>query len=176
MDVTNDAILLVATGTRRVVDVNHNAAALLGAARADLIGSDILSELEGPRQAELMDTLASTAGSDLTAPVEVQARRSQKRLFLHPKVFRAAGERLVLCRLDVAGGGGSGSGAPDPLAINLRQLFYRGIDGIVFTDKDGHDPFGQRIVPEPDRCAHLAAVRGRSMAISWPAARSTSRC
>lgn len=164
MDVTSDAILLVATGTRRVVDVNHNAAALLGAARADLIGSDILAEFEGPRQAELMDTLASTAGSDLTAPVEVQARRSQKRLQLHPKVFRAAGERLVLCRLDEAGGGGSGTGAPDPLAINLRQLFYRGVDGIVFTDKDGQILSASESFLNLTDTATLSAIRGRSLA------------
>ena len=164
MDVTNDAILLVATGTRRVVDVNHNAAALLGAARADLIGSDILAEFEGPRQAELMDTLASTAGSDLTAPVEVQARRSQKRLFLHPKVFRAAGERLVLCRLDMAGSVGNAAGTPDPLAANLRQLFYRGIDGIVFTDKDGQILSASESFLNLTDTATLSAIQGRSLA------------
>ncbi len=163
MDVTSDAILLVATGTRRVVDINHNAAALLGAARADLIGSDILAEFEGPRQAELMDTLAATAGSDVSAPVEVQARRSQKRLQLHPKVFRAAGERLVLCRLDEAGAT-TGTGAPDPLAINLRQLFYRGVDGIVFTDKDGQILSASESFLNLTDTATLSAIRGRSLA------------
>jgi transcriptional regulator PpsR len=163
MDVTSDAILLVATGTRRVVDVNHNAAALLGASRADLIGTDILSEFEGPRQGELMDTLASTAGSDLSAPVEVQARRSQKRLNLHPKVFRAAGERLVLCRLDEAGGGSNGANAPDPLATNLRQLFYKGVDGIVFTDKDGQILSASESFLNLTDTATLSAMRGRSL-------------
>ena len=164
MDVTQDAILLVATGTRRVVDVNHNAAAMLGAARGDLVGADILSELEGPRQSELMDTLAVTAGSDLAAPVEVQARRSQKRLLVHPKVFRAAGERLVLCRLDEAGSGQNGANAPDPLAANLRQLFYRGVDGIVFTDKDGVILSASESFLNLTDTATLSAMRGRSLA------------
>ena len=164
MDVTSDAILLVATGTRRVVDVNHNAAALLGASRGDLIGSDLLAEFDGPRQGELMDTLAATAGSDLTAPVEVQARRSQKRLLIHPKVFRAAGERLVLCRLDEAGAGTTGPGAPDPLAANLRQLFYKGVDGIVFTDKDGLILSASESFLNLTDTATLSAMRGRSLA------------
>ena len=164
MDVTQDAILLVATGTRRVVDLNHNAAALLGAARGDLVGSDLLSEFEGPRQSELMDTLAATAGTDIAAPVEVQARRSQKRLLIHPKVFRAAGERLVLCRLDEAGSGQGGANAPDPLAANLRQLFYRGVDGIVFTDKDGTILAASESFLNLTDTSTLSAMRGRSLA------------
>ncbi len=164
MDVTQDAILLVATGTRRVVDVNHNAAALLGAARGDLVGSDILLEFEGPRQSELMDTLAASAGTDIANPVEVQARRSQKRLLIHPKVFRAAGERLVLCRLDEAGSGQSGTNAPDPLAANLRQLFYKGVDGIVFTDKDGIILAASESFLNLTDTSTLSAMRGRSLA------------
>jgi transcriptional regulator PpsR len=163
MDVTQDAILLVATGTRRVVDLNHNAAALLGAARGDLVGSDLLSEFEGPRQSELMDTLATTAGTDIAAPVEVQARRSQKRLLIHPKVFRAAGERLVLCRLDEAGSGQPGANTPDPLAANLRQLFYRGVDGIVFTDKDGTILAASESFLNLTDTSTLSAMRGRSL-------------
>ena len=164
MDVTSDAILLIATGTRRVVDINHNAAALLGASRGDLLGSDILAEFEGSRQSELMDALAAAAGSDLSTPVEVQARRSQKRLQIQPKVFRAAGERLVLCRLDEAGSGTNGGNAPDPLAANLRQLFYRGVDGIVFTDKDGLILSASESFLNLTDTATLSAIRGRSLA------------
>ena len=163
MDVTSDAIVLIATGTRRIVDINHNAAVMMGAARSDLIGSDLLSEVEVARPSELIDSLTNAASSELSNAVEIQARRSQKRLQVSPKVFRAAGERLVLCRLDEVGSGPNSVHAPDPLAANLRQLFYRGVDGIVFTDKDGLILAASESFLNLTDTPTLSAMRGRSL-------------
>jgi transcriptional regulator PpsR len=161
MEMTRDAVLLVALSTGRIADLNAAAAALLGGARAELLGAPIAQEFVGRRRGELLETIANLAGADAAQPIEMQARRSQKRVLMVPLVFRAAGERLLLCRLDQPDGAGA---APDDIAEGLRRLYGEGVDGIVFTDADGvirgaNEAF-LNLTDSPD----IAAVRGRSLA------------
>ena len=161
MEMTRDAIILVSMSSGRIIDLNPTAATLLGAARADLIGSAIAQEFVGRRRGELLETMSSLATADAAAPIEMQARRSNNLLMMVPMVFRAAGERLLLCRLDVPD---MGTTAQDELGDGLLRLFHEGVDGIVFTDRDGVIRAANEAFLNMTDASNLAAVKGRSLA------------
>jgi len=161
MGFTRDAIVLFSMATGRIIDLNNNAAALVGAARADLMGSPFAEQFEDRRTAEFLSALSNALPSDLPSPMQAVAARTQRRLVLHSKVFRAAGERLVLCRIEDPGQAGTDG---SELSVNLRQLFYEGVDGIVFTNKDGIIEAASEAFLNLTDAPSLSSVRGRSMA------------
>jgi transcriptional regulator PpsR len=161
MDATRDPIVFVSTQTRRIVDLNATAADLLGGARVELTGSDFGLEFDGRSPAEFLEDAITAATADPARQLEVQARRSQKRLTLSPRVFRAAGERLLLCRLEDAAH--APTSAADPLGENLRALYAQGIDGIVFTDSEGVILSASESFLNLTDSATLSSVKGRSL-------------
>ncbi len=160
MEVSRDPLILVSMSTGRIADMNPAAAVMMGGSKAELIGSAIAQEFEGRRRGELLESMASLAGSESTGPVEVTARRSQRRLLLSPTVFRAAGERILLCQIDAAEKVRSTS---DDLAENLSRLYHEGVDGIVFTDADGVVRAANEAFLNLTDAASMSAVRGRSL-------------
>lgn len=152
--------MLVSLSTGRITDVNAVAAQLLGAQRSELLGAQVAQEFEGRKRGELLDSLANLAVTEKAAPLEMTARRTQKRLSVTPTVFRAAGERIVLCQLDAAG---SAAAANDELAENLSRLYHEGVDGIVFTDGEGNIRAANEAFLNLTDTANMAAVRGRSL-------------
>ena len=161
MEMTRDAILLVSMASGRIADLNGAAAALLGGTRTELLGAAVAQEFVGRRRGELLETMANLATADAASPIEMQARRSQKRMMMVPLVFRAAGERLLLCRLDVPE---AVAAAQDELADGLARLYQEGTDGIVFTDRDGLIRGANEAFLNLTDSSNLAAVRGRSLA------------
>lgn len=134
MEFTSDSIAIVGMHNRRIVDLNHHAAALLGAARGDLLGADLTQQFVLDEADDLMAQLAAAAPGTGGARIDVETKRGRELVQIHARVFRAAGERLALCRFDRPGLSVAAAG---PLADDLDQLFYKGVDAIVFTDKDG---------------------------------------
>nr|WP_152824352.1 transcriptional regulator PpsR [Fertoeibacter niger] len=161
MEVSRDPMVLISMATGRITDLNPAAASLLGGARADLLGAAIAQEFEGRRRGEFMETMANLAVAEAAGPIELSARRSQQRLLVTPKVFRAAGERLLLCQLDPAEAVASSS---DELSDNLSRLYHEGVDGIVFTDAEGVIRGANEAFLNLTDSSNLAAVRGRSLA------------
>ncbi len=161
MEMTRDSILLVSLSSGRISDLNATCATLLGGTRAELLGTSVAAEFVGRKRGELLETMANLATADAAAPVEMLARRSQKRVMMVPLVFRAAGERLLLCRLDQAE---EGAAQRDELADGLGRLYHEGSDGIVFTDRDGLIRGANEAFLNLTDSPNLAAVRGRSMA------------
>jgi transcriptional regulator PpsR len=161
MQMTRDAVLLVSAGNGRIADLNPAAAKLLGGSRAELVGAAVAQEFEGRRRGELMDAMNGIAAPDAATPIELQTKRSRRRVLLVPTLFRAAGERLFLCRLDTPA-----ETVPlhDELRDNLDRLYHAGVDSIVFTDRDGviraaNEAF-LNLTDQPNQ----AAVTGRSLA------------
>jgi len=161
MEMTRDAILLVSMASGRIADLNGAAANLLGGTRAELLGAALAQEFVGRRRGELLETMTSLASAEVDTPIEMQARRSQKRMMMVPLVFRAAGERLLLCRLDVPQ---AVAAAQDELAEGLSRLYQEGADGIVFTDRDGMIRGANEAFLGLTDSSNLASVRGRSLA------------
>jgi transcriptional regulator PpsR len=161
MESTREAFLLIALNTGRISDLNPAAAALLGAARSDLIGGAIAQEFEGRRRGEFLESLSNLASAEAVSPVELVARRSQRRLRVVPVLFRAAGERLLMCRMDAED---DAHGRPDELTENLGRLFHEGVDGVVFVDAEGLILNANDAFFKLTDSAGLGAVRGRTLA------------
>ncbi|MEM6307927.1 MAG: transcriptional regulator PpsR, partial [Pseudomonadota bacterium] len=134
MDASRDAIVFVNLSNGRITDANNSAANLLGISRVDLIGNAFAQEFEGRRRTEFLDNLASAALSDQGRPLTLETRRSSKHVTIIPSLFRASGERLLLCRIEPMAADGAAS---DELTDNLTALYQDGADAIIFTDKDG---------------------------------------
>jgi len=108
-----------------------------------------------------MSALTSPLAMDAPSPIEVELKISQRQLLLSSKLFRAAGEQLVLVRLSDPE---LGSVADGKLVANLRQLFYRGPDAIVFTDRDGNILAANETFLNLTDVSNPSAVQGRSVA------------
>lgn len=161
MEATRDAIVLVSMTSGRVVDLNPAAAAILGGSRQELVGSAIAQEFEGRRRGEFLESMANLAAADGLTPLELQARRTHRKVQVVPTMFRAAGERLLMCRLDPADGSDP---QKDELTENLGALYHGGVEGIVFTDREGVIRAANEAFLNLADAPNLAAVKGRSLA------------
>lgn len=161
MEVGRDPIVIVSMSTGRITDLNGAAAALLGGSRAEMIGAAIAQEFEGRRRGEFLESMANLAVAESGGPIELSARRSQKRLLVTPTMFRAAGERLLMCQIDHAD---TVMPQGDDLTGNLARLYQEGVDGIVFTDADGIIVSANEAFLNLTDSANTASVRGRSLA------------
>ncbi len=161
MEMTRDPVMLVSMATGRIADLNPAAALLLGGTRAELLGSAVAQEFDGRRRGEFLDALSNVAAMDSSAPLEVTARRSQRRVLVTPRLFRAAGERLLLCLIDP---GDRLTQASDELSENLQRLYHEGVDGIVFADGEGVIRAANEAFLNLTDASGIAAVRGRSIA------------
>ncbi len=160
MEASREAMVFVNLGSGRIVDANSPAAVLLGGTRADLVGTAFAQEFEGRRRSEFMDMLASSALSSSAADVELTVRRTKRRIRLSPTIFRAAGERVLLCRIDPAE---EGEMIADALSENLAALYQEGIDAIVFTDREGTIRAANEAFLNLADAAHLTVVKGRNL-------------
>lgn len=161
MEVSRDPIILISMSSGRIADVNPAAALLLGGQRADLVGAAIAQEFDGRRRGEFLESMANLALAESSGPIELTARRSQKRLMITPTVFRAAGERILLCQLDYADVAATST---DELSDNLARLYHDGVDGIVFADADGTIRAANEAFLNLTDSPNMAAIRGKSLA------------
>lgn len=127
-------LLIVSMSTGRIADLNAAAAEIIGATRAELIDAPVGQELDGRRRGEFLENLAKLSGSDPLGGIELTIRRSRRKVTVNATLFRAAGDRLLLCRLG------------EPVAPRARvddttdlteRLFLKGIDAMVFLEADG---------------------------------------
>ena len=160
MEVGRDPIVIVSMSTGRITDLNGPAAALLGGSRAEMVGAAIAQEFEGRRRGEFLESMANLAVAESAGPIELSARRSQKRLLVTPTMFRAAGERLLMCQIDNAD---NVMPQGDDLTSSLARLYQEGVDGIVFTDADGLIVSANEAFLNLTDSANTASVRGRSL-------------
>ena len=161
MEVSRDPIVIISMSTGRIADLNVAASALLGATRTELMDAAIAQEFEGRRRGEFLESMANLAVSESGGPIELTARRSQRRLHVTPTMFRAAGERLLMCQLDVADSQASQS---NELIENLTRLYHEGVDGIVFTDSEGNIRAANEAFLNLTDSPNMAAVSGKSVA------------
>ncbi len=160
MEATRDPVIFVSISSGRIVDVNRSAANILGGEVADLVGTAFAQEFEGRRRGEFMENLTSSALSESYVPIELTARRSERRIVLYASAFRAAGERLLLCRIERAN---AGEQLPNSLDVNLSSLYIQGVDAIVFADHEGNvlaaNPAFLNLIDAP----HTGTVTGRQI-------------
>ena len=156
-----DSIVFVSVNDGKVKDINEPAAALLGSTREDLIGTSFSQEFRDKRREEFTEALINAAISENMTGIEVQSRRGRQQIILSPSVFRAAGERILICRMTTAEEAASRF---DNLSNSLASVFEKGSDAIVFTKVSGAIEACNDAFLDLVDAAHAVDVRGRSLA------------
>ncbi|WP_037261442.1 transcriptional regulator PpsR [Roseivivax halodurans] len=130
----HDPIIFASASDGTISDLNEPAASILGGTRESLVGQGLAAEFDDCDRAEMMDRLMDAAGSDTERSLKMTARRSGREVELSAQMFRAAGERSLLCRLNARA---DSLETPAGLARDLGVMFERTADAILFTDLRG---------------------------------------
>ena len=160
MEATRDAVVFVSATTGRIIEANDAAASLLGASGDGLADTDFAAAFDGRKSDGLVDTLLTAAAEDNPDPIEATAKGSMLRLNLVPKVFRAAGERTLLCRIEAADDDGAPS---EGFTEDISGFYQEAVDSIVFTDKTGAIAAANEAFLSLIDAPHLTRVRGKSL-------------
>lgn len=131
---TSDAVIFVSASDGRITELNLTAARLLGKTRDALVGKPFPQELKDQTRAELLEHLTAAAQLDGAGNVVAETLRTGENLRIIPTLFRAAGERLLMCRLEAID---AGRVIENQYTRTLVSLFENSADGIVMTDTAG---------------------------------------
>jgi len=156
-----DCVVFVSVNDGKIKDLNEPAASLLQSTREDLIGSVFAQEFRDKRREEFTEALINAAMSEASAGIDLQSRRGRQRVVISPQVFRAGGERILICRLTTAE---DNAARFDNLGSNLAAMFEKGSDAIVFTSVTGAIEACNDAFLDLVDTAHAVDVRGRSFA------------
>lgn len=134
MDATTDAMVFISAKSGIIKDANVAAQTLLNMPRTDLIGRGF-STCFAPRDfGDLLADLTTHAIADADDPMRATLRVDAEAVTLSPVLFRAAGERMMLCRIALES---TAAVRDDDLGVNLRGLYHGSPDAIVFAGEDG---------------------------------------
>ena len=153
-----DAMIFVSVNTGRITELNDAAAERLGKPREGLVGRPFAQEFEGREPGGLVEQLTTAAGTG--AGVALVSARSQAEFRALPLLFRAGGERMLLCRLVPADGAAPGA---DRHARDLIALFEAGTDAIVMTDAAGSITSANEAFLDLVDGTDLKSVKGRAL-------------
>lgn len=161
MDSTTEAILFVSVQSGEIIDANGAATVLLDRTVENLVGNQFSGCFEGRKRGDMVDGLATQAISDINKKTTVNLRANGPSVDVFPTLFRAAGERILLCRLVPVDATRAKS---DDLSNNLRGLYLEGPEAIVFTADSGDVLSANDAFLDLIDGAHDVNVRGRSFA------------
>jgi len=156
----DSAVVFVSAQTGRVEDANDRAAVLLGMKPDALIGATFATLFSDRSGSELIESMMNATLSDDAGPVTVLATRTRQSLSLDPVVFRAGGQRILMCRIL---GDTAAADIPDAASGHAAALFRQTSDSVVFMDPRGtvlsvNDAFLDLV-----GAAHMSDVVGASL-------------
>jgi transcriptional regulator PpsR len=160
MEAVRDAMVLVDVSSGRIVDLNSAAARMLGAETDTLTGSAFAQEFDGRRRGEFIEGLVQAASDEAGGSIMAKTRRGKLDVVLHPIVFRAAGDKSLLCRMESAR---SAETVAVELSNTLALLYREGPDAIVITDAHGTIRSANDAFLNLTDCGSLADVKGKSL-------------
>ncbi|MFK7755026.1 MAG: transcriptional regulator PpsR [Sedimentitalea sp.] len=161
MQSTHDAIVFVSVGSGEVTDANPVAAGLLGQSDDELRAADFAQIFEDQGRSELMADMAASALSEGANPITLVVRGSRRALRVTPSFFRAAGSRMMMCRLETET---DAIAKGDLLTQGLDGMFEHGPEAIVFTDAEGLIIASNESFLSLTDTAHGMSIKGRSFA------------
>lgn len=161
MESTSEAVLFVSVVTGEITEANSAAVALVDRPLESLIGNQLSGCFEGRKRGDMVDSLASQAISDLNKKTLAELRGSGQTVTIFPTLFRAAGERILLCRLVPEDDSAERS---DALSQNLQALYAAGPEAMIFTSDTGDVLSANDAFLDLIDVAHDINVRGRSFA------------
>ncbi len=162
MEMTRDAVVFASLGTGRIVDLNARAARLLGGAAEDLRGRLVTSCLAGVDGALDLSRLADGGRENGSGPLRARVADHDRTVALRATAFRAAGERMLFCRLDREPEAGDDADAA-PGQARAARFFDQSPDAIVFTDRSGHILSANEGFLDLVDCDGPAIVKGKSL-------------
>ncbi|KAA9006868.1 transcriptional regulator PpsR [Histidinibacterium aquaticum] len=160
MEASREAYVFVSVHDGRIVEGNTAAGALLGRRRDDLPEAGLSELCEPKRKGDLIETLRTQALSDRPVPVDALVRHGKEPVSLVPTIFRSAGERMLLVRIEPLS---EGKVSQDALSNRLIDLYQSGPDAIVFTDAGGTILSANEGFLDLIDTAHDLSVKGRSL-------------
>lgn len=154
-----DAVVFIAVNSGLIDDANEAAADLLGLKLDALKGSSFATHFADRSTGELTESLLNATVSDEGGRVTLRSSRGRRELIVHPVVFRAGGQRVLLCRVT---SGTEASKTPDAMASQALSLFRSGSDAMIFMSGKGVITAVNESFLDLIGAAHQSDVVGRS--------------
>lgn len=161
MESTSEAILFVSVQSGEITDANASAITLLDRAADDILHKPLSDCFGGHGRSDLIESLASQAMSQLTKDITVELSATGTTITIIPTLFRAAGDRILLCRLIPSDAVGVRS---DDLSQNMQGLYNDGPEAIAFVSDVGDVLSANDAFLDMIDVAHDINVRGRRFA------------
>lgn len=159
MESTSEPIVFVSTQTGEITEVNAAAVSLFGRSADDLLRSQLIDCFEGRKRGDLIENLTSQAMSKLEKKIPADIRGSGKTIGIYPTLFRAAGDRILLCRLVPTD---DSTAREDDLSRNMQGLYHDGPEAIAFVSDGGDVLSANDAFLDMIDVAQDINVRGRS--------------
>ena len=162
LESSREAVIFVSVASGRITEINSAAANVLARSRDEAVGLEITAEFALRKRGDLLDGLLTQAIADRNVPVRAQLQRTGVAANLIPTLFRAAGERMLLLRIETETD--AQAAVSDNLTHNLGGLFAHGSDAIVFTTDGGEILSANEAFLDFIDAAHDLNLRGRNLA------------
>lgn len=156
-----EAVVFVPVHSGKVDDANEAAANLLGLKLDSLKGSSFAQHFADRSTVELTESLMNATLAEDGGRVTLRSGRGQRGLVVHPVVFRAGGQRVLLCRIT---GEDDAAKSPDAAASQALALFRSGSDSMLFMSGKGVITSVNESFLDIIGAAHQSDVVGRSFA------------
>jgi transcriptional regulator PpsR len=160
MESSRDALVLVDVASDKILDLNESAATILGSDADAVSGLVFASEFQDARKSEFLDRLIEAASRDGSSSLAVVTARTKTPVTVYPTLFRAAGDRTLLCRIQSEA---RTEGVAAELAEGLGALFRNGADAVIFTDERGIIRTANEAFLSLCDAAQASEVKGRSL-------------
>ncbi|WP_227271377.1 transcriptional regulator PpsR [Roseobacter weihaiensis] len=154
------AVVFVSVQSGRVEDANEAAATLLGLSTDALRGSAFAQNFADRSSVELTESLMNATLAEEGGRVTLTASRTKATIIAYPVVFRAGGQRVLMCRLAIEG---EEKSAPDTASEHALALFRAGSDAMLFMSPKGNIVSVNESFLDLVGAAHLSDVVGRSL-------------
>ena len=161
MDHISEPVMFVSAQSGQIIEGNPAACTLFDTARDNLVGQPFSSFFEGRKRGDLVDGLATQAISDRSAFSKAELRGSGHAVTIRPTLFRAAGEKILLCRF---ASDDDAETRNDDLTRNMHDLYVNTPEAIVFASDNGEVLSANDAFLELIDVAHDINLRGRSLA------------
>ncbi|SHH18993.1 transcriptional regulator PpsR [Cognatiyoonia sediminum] len=161
MENSSECFVFITSHNGRIVDINSAAARSLGSEREALINSTLTDHLQIKNSDELIENLASQAVTDSSVPVDIIHGATGQKIHIFASMFRVAGQRTILARLDYVG---EESSPTDALSVNLHGLYQASPDAMVFVSDEGKILSANESFLDLLGVAHGASIRGTPIA------------
>jgi transcriptional regulator PpsR len=155
-----EPVLFVSVQSGQITEANAAAATLLQKSRDDLINHPLANCFEIRKRGDLIEALTTLAISERADGLKIELRGKSKAVQIAPTLFRAAGDRILLCRFMPSD---EISQKADNLARNMHDLYLSGPEAIVFASENGDVLSANDAFLDLIDVAHDINVRGRSL-------------